>query len=93
MSASPDDDEARQTGDHSGSSSTVELTVEGMHCGSCVALVEETLSEQPGVASASVDLDSARALVEYDGSQSSLGEITAAIAEAGYSATPVSTTS
>ena len=37
-----------------------------MHCGSCVALIEETLTEQAGVARASVDLESARAVVEYD---------------------------
>ncbi|MGO8823780.1 MAG: heavy-metal-associated domain-containing protein [Acidimicrobiales bacterium] len=67
-----------------------QLTVEGMHCGSCVALIEETLNERDGVTAALVDLDSARAVVEYDPSTLDVGEIRAAIAEVGYSATPVS---
>ena len=67
-----------------------QLTVEGMHCGSCVALIEETLTERDGVRAASVDLDSARAVVEYDPSTVDVEEIRAAIAQAGYSATPVS---
>ena len=67
-----------------------QLTVEGMHCGSCVALIEETLSEREGVTAALVDLDSSRAVIEYDPSALDVEEIRAAIAEAGYSATPVS---
>ncbi len=67
-----------------------QLTVEGMHCGSCVALIEETLNERDGVTAALVDLDSARAVIEYDPSTLDVEEIRAAIAEAGYSATPVS---
>ena len=66
-----------------------QLTVEGMHCGSCVALIEETLNEREGVTAALVDLDSA-AVIEYDPSTLDLEEIRAAIAEAGYSASPVS---
>jgi copper chaperone len=66
----------------------VTLSVEGMHCGSCVALIEEVLGEQAGVSSASVDLDSARAVVEYDPSQLDVGRIQAAIVEAGYAASP-----
>ena len=67
-----------------------QLTVEGMHCGSCVALIEETLSERAGVTAALVDLGSARAVVEYDPSTLDVEQIRAAIAEAGYAATPVS---
>ncbi len=67
-----------------------QLTVEGMHCGSCVALIEETLNEREGVTAALIDLDSAHAVVEYDPSTLGVDDIRAAIAEAGYSATPVS---
>jgi copper chaperone CopZ len=67
---------------------SVELLVKGMHCGSCVALVEETLQEQTGVTSATVDLDSARAVVGFDPSQIDVEGLTAAVAEAGYAATP-----
>ena len=72
-----------------GQVATVELAVEGMHCVSCVALIEETLGEHTGVASAAVDLDSARAVVGYDPSQLGVEDLQASIAEAGYSATPV----
>lgn len=61
-----------------------------MHCGSCVALIEETLSGREGVTAASIDLESTRAVVEYDPSVLAVEDIRAAIAEAGYSATPVS---
>jgi len=67
---------------------SVELLVEGMHCGSCVALIEETLQEQAGVRSATVDLDSARAVVGFDPAQIDVDALTAAVAEAGYVATP-----
>jgi len=61
-----------------------------MHCRSCAALIEETLLEREGVTAALVELDSARAVIEYDPSALGVGEIRAAIAQAGYSATPVS---
>ena len=61
-----------------------------MHCGSCVALIEETLNEREGVTAALVDLESARAVIEYDPSTLDVDEIRAAIAEVGYVAAPVS---
>jgi copper chaperone CopZ len=60
-----------------------------MHCGSCAALIEETLIEQEGVGAACVDLETARAVVDYDSSLVGVDELRAAIAVAGYSATPV----
>ncbi len=68
---------------------TVELAVEGMHCGSCVALIQETLEEQAGVTSATVDLDAARAVEGYDPARIDVDGLTAAVVEAGYAATPV----
>jgi Cu+-exporting ATPase len=60
-----------------------------MHCGSCVALIEEALGERAGVVSASVDLDSGRAMVDYDPSSLGVDDLRSVIAEAGYTATPV----
>jgi copper chaperone CopZ len=74
----------------SAKSAVARLTVEGMHCGSCVALIEETLNEREGVTAASVDLDSARAMIAYDPSTLDVEAIRAVIAEVGYSAAPVS---
>ncbi len=68
---------------------TVEFAVDGMHCGSCVALIEETLGEQPGVRSATVDLESARAVVGYDPTRTDADALAAVVAEAGYAATSV----
>ena len=68
-----------------------QFTVEGMHCGSCASRSSRRPStERDGVTAAFVDLDSARAVVEYDPSALDVEEIRVAIDEAGYSATPVS---
>ena len=72
-----------------GGLATTELAVEGMHCGSCVALITESLEEQAGVTGATVDLDSGRAVVHYDPEVLGVDELRATVAEAGYSATPV----
>jgi copper chaperone CopZ len=45
---------------------TLSLTVNGMTCGNCARSVERTLSSTPGVTKATVDLNAARATVEYD---------------------------
>ena len=63
---------------------TVVLAIEGMHCGSCSALIEETLLEDLGVTAASVDLAAARATVTYDPAQHSVGDLCDAVAAAGY---------
>jgi copper chaperone CopZ len=72
-----------------GASTTVHLAVDGMHCDACVALIEESLTEQAGVGSASVDLASARAVVAYDPSVIGVDGLCATVGEAGYTATPV----
>jgi Cu+-exporting ATPase len=68
---------------------TAELHVEGMHCPSCVALIEESLTGQTGVAEAVVDLDAARAVVRYDPRVTGPDALLATIGAAGYTATPV----
>ena len=57
-----------------------------MHCASCVALVEESLAEQDGVASASVDLDRGRAVIGFDPRVIGVDELRAAVAAVGYTA-------
>ncbi len=68
----------------------VELAIDGMHCESCVALIEEVLAEQAGVKSAAVDLASATAVVRFDPALVGTEDLQSAIAEVGYSATPTS---
>lgn len=71
------------------SPTTAELSVEGMHCEACVALIEETLGETEGVLTASVDLEAARAVVGYEPALISVDAIRSVIADTGYTATPI----
>ena len=71
---------------------TVELAIEGMHCGSCSALIEETLSEQPGVLDASVDLDAARAVIRFDRNLLGANDLCGLVSGVGYEATVFETT-
>ena len=64
---------------------TINLTVSGMTCGSCVKHVEKAIHSIEGVEKVAVDLDSG--LVKVDGSSSqSIQAIIAALDEAGYPA-------
>ncbi|MFZ5976019.1 MAG: copper ion binding protein, partial [Bacillota bacterium] len=62
----------------------LELIVEGMTCAACSAAVERAVKKLPGVRSASVNLATNRASVEYDPSEVKLSEIKSAIDKAGY---------
>ena len=59
------------------------LAVKGMHCAACVARVEKALRDVPGVVSASVNLASERAAIEYiEGTE--IADLKRAIREAGF---------
>jgi copper chaperone CopZ len=45
---------------------TVNLTVQGMTCGNCARSIERKLASTPGVTKVKVELEEARATVEYD---------------------------
>src|SRR3990172_5179584 len=66
---------------------TLEIGVRGMTCAVCAARIEKALKKIQGVALARVNLAAERARVEFDESIARPGELTAAIAGAGY--TPV----
>ncbi len=65
----------------------VELSISGMHCESCVALVEEALSEEAGVHSAEVDLEAGRVVVRVNPVVVGFDDLRDAVAEVGYTAT------
>ncbi len=65
----------------------LELLVEGMTCAACSAAVERAVKKLPGIKSASVNLTTNRAVIEYDPSAVKLFGIKQAITKAGY--TPV----
>ncbi|RYH06002.1 heavy metal translocating P-type ATPase [Tropicimonas sp. IMCC6043] len=64
---------------------TVNLSVEGMSCASCVGRVERTLKGLSGVDAATVNLASESARIEFEG-PADLAGITAALDKAGYPA-------
>ena len=59
------------------------LPIEGMHCASCVARVEKAIGAVPGVLSASVNLASAAATVEYLPTLTGAADLRAAVEGAG----------
>ncbi len=59
-------------------------SVLGMSCASCAARVGKTLNRQPGVKSATVNLATAMAVVEFDPQQCSSQSLRKAVQDAGY---------
>ncbi len=60
------------------------LPITGMTCANCVAAVERNLKKLDGVETASVNLSSERAAVEFDSAKLGLAEIIARVERAGY---------
>jgi Cu+-exporting ATPase len=63
---------------------TVNLTVQGMTCGNCARSVERKLASTPGVTKAKVDLETARATVEYDADLVKPDVLANAVRQLGY---------
>ena len=63
-----------------------EFTVDGMHCSSCVMLIDEVVEELPGVRRSHTSLRKRRTVVEFDPAACSPDLVIDAIAEAGYAA-------
>lgn len=63
---------------------TVEFPITGMTCNNCVRTVERKLNATPGVEGARVDLENARATVEYDDQQTDLSKLAMAVESLGY---------
>lgn len=65
---------------------SAELEVDGMTCASCSSRVERALGKVPGVLSASVNLATERAMVDYLPASTTPQQLIAAIVDAGYAA-------
>lgn len=63
-----------------------EFMISGMHCASCSAIIQRTLQKKDAVKSASVNLTTEKATVEYDESKLSTEDVIAAIKKKGYGA-------
>ena len=66
----------------------VAFIVTGMHCASCGLLIDDALEELPGVARAQTDSRKGRTVAQVDLAITSVDDMMAAIADAGYAATP-----
>ena len=64
----------------------VEISIEGMHCGSCAILISKALTKTPGVKLANVNYASKKARVEYDETLIDEHKLVAKIVSKGYSA-------
>jgi len=67
---------------------TARLITSGMHCSSCAALVDMTLSELDGVESSKTDHATGMTVVTYDDQTLDLETIMGAIRSVGYEAEP-----
>lgn len=65
---------------------TTRLKISGMTCGHCADTVQKALSNQPGVRTATVHLDSGAAEVEYEEGRVAPEQMIAAVEEQGYRA-------
>ena len=61
-----------------------EFHVNGMTCEGCVATVRRSLESLPGAGVSSIDLETGRACVEFDGSRVREEDLVAAVCAAGY---------
>jgi Cu+-exporting ATPase len=71
------------------STETIELSIDGMNCASCVSRIEKALKAVPGVTQATVNLASEKASVEILSGAVQIADLEAAVAQAGYSARSV----
>jgi Cu+-exporting ATPase len=62
------------------------LLIKGMHCASCVAIIEDGLKREPGIFSANVNLVTEKVKLEYDREKINLAQIIQKISDLGYAA-------
>lgn len=65
---------------------SIELTIEGMHCGGCANTIEALLAREPGVKSAKVSYAQGQARVLYDPTATDAARLIQTIEQAGYKA-------
>jgi copper chaperone len=68
---------------------TYVFQVDGMHCGSCALLIDDTLEDLPGVRSTQTTRKQGRSTVELDPNLTSSEDVVHAIGELGYRASPL----
>lgn len=64
------------------------LRAQGFSCPSCVAKIEKQVGRVDGVDAVTVHFASARIEIDHDAERASVDDLVAAVAKAGYTATP-----
>ncbi len=64
----------------------VNLSLYGMHCSSCAAIIEKSIKKVSGVKEARVNFAAEKAVVTYDNSQAKQEDLIGAVKKAGYAA-------
>jgi Cu2+-exporting ATPase len=67
---------------------TLNLLVEGLHCSSCVWLIEEALKKQENITHARLNMSTRRLVIKWQGGKKLGSEYTNLIRKMGYKATP-----
>lgn len=73
------------------SNKKISLSLTGMHCASCAAIIERSLKKLPAVQQANVNFAAEKALVLFDEKSASIDDLINAIKKAGYKAEIVNT--
>lgn len=81
--------EASTTTEHRPSCKTVIVGIEGMTCGSCIKLIENTVGAADGIVKISVSLDKKEAVIEYNCDTLSDEDVKNAIEDTGFEVTYV----
>lgn len=63
---------------------TVDLTIDGMHCGGCAGTIESLLRAEPGVKAVNISFDDRTARVMFDPEKVDLSALVKAVERAGY---------
>ncbi|MCL5794993.1 MAG: heavy metal translocating P-type ATPase [Patescibacteria group bacterium] len=67
------------------------LSLSGMHCTSCAAIISKTINKLPGIKQANVNFAAEKATIIFDQTQLSVEDIISAIKNAGYRAEAIDT--
>src|SRR3989338_11618997 len=62
------------------------FSIQGIHCASCVTLLEDSLNKVPGVVKATVNLATEKATVTYDPKKVTDQHLAGAVSNVGYKA-------
>lgn len=69
-----------------GTKQRVDLSLTGMHCASCASIIERRLNKVGGVKQAHVNYGTEKATIVFDGMQTEVSALKAAVKDAGYEA-------